>query len=64
MSNILNNLFDTEKTKIFLSRPNPFIEPQQQFIIRLQEELIKYDIETITLDADNYDLTDSMNYLK
>ena len=50
---------------LFLSRPNPFKDNQQDFINKLQEKLsIKYNIKTITLQADNYDLTDSINYLK
>ena len=49
---------------VFLSRPNPFIDNQQYFIDKLQEQFDKYDIKTITLQADNYDLTDSLNYLK
>lgn len=55
---------DTGKIKVFLSRPNPFLESQQHFISKLQKELLEQDIETITLNADNYDLSDSMNYLK
>lgn len=52
------------RIKVFLSRPNPFLSSQQYFIDKLREELLKHDIETVTLVADNYDLTDSMNYLK
>ena len=52
------------KIKVFLSWPNPFLINQQEFIDRFREELLKHDIETITLVANNYDLTDSMNYLK
>lgn len=52
------------KIKVFLSRPNPFLPTQQCFIDKLIEELLKHDIETVTLVADYYDLTDSMNYLK
>jgi hypothetical protein len=53
-----------EKILVFLSRPNPFLESHQYFISKLQEQFDKYNIQTVTLQADNYDLTDSMNYLK
>lgn len=53
-----------EKILVFLSRPNPFIDSQQYFIEKLQEQFGKYNIKTVTLQADNYDLTDSLNYLK
>lgn len=55
-----------EKNKIlvFLSRPNPFLEEQQKFIDKLKVKLQDYNFETITLQADEYDLTDSINYLK
>lgn len=55
-----------EKNKIlvFLSRPNPFLEEQQKFIDMLKAKLKKYNLDTITLQADEYDLTDSINYLK
>ena len=53
-----------EKILVFLSRPNPFIDSQQYFIEQLQKKFDKYDIKTVTLQADNYDLTDSLNYLK
>lgn len=55
---------DNEKILVFLSRPNPFVDSQQYFIERLQEQLNKYNIQAVTLQADNYDLTDSFNYLK
>lgn len=55
---------ENDKILVFLSRPNPFIDSHQYFIKKLQEEFDKYDIQTITLQADNYDLTDSLNYLK
>lgn len=55
---------DEEKILVFLSRPNPFLEKQQYFIEKLQEQFKKYNIQTVTLQADNYDLTDSLNYLK
>lgn len=55
---------DNEKILVFLSRPNPFLDNHQYFIEKLQNELDKYNIKTITLQADNYDLTDSLNYLK
>lgn len=55
----------TDKTiLVFLSRPNPFLYEQSEFLNRLKEMLLTYGIETITLQADNYDLTDSINYLK
>ena len=53
-----------EKILVFLSRPNPFLESHQYFISKLQEQFDKYNIQTVTLQADNYDLSDSMNYLK
>lgn len=49
---------------VFLSRPNPFNDQQQLFLDKLKDRLIEYDINTVTLQADNYDLTDSINYLK
>lgn len=49
---------------VFLSRPNPFIEKQNEFLIRLKDILLSNDIETVTLQAGNYDLTDTLNYLK
>ncbi|MFR8844254.1 MAG: hypothetical protein ACLVGL_03890 [Waltera sp.] len=48
----------------FLSRPNPFLDSHQYFILKLQEHFENYNIQTVTLQADNYDLTDSINYLK
>ena len=57
-------IMDNKKILVFLSRPNPFIDSQQQFIEQLQKRFEKYDIVTVTLQADNYDLTDSINYLK
>lgn len=53
-----------DKILVFLSRPNPFIDKQQIFLENLQRKLSKFDLETVTLQADNYDLTDSLNYLK
>lgn len=53
-----------DKILVFLSRPNPFLDDHQYFISKLQERLDKYNIKTVTLQADNYDLTDSLNYLK
>lgn len=53
-----------EKILVFLSRPNPFLESQNIFLSELEKFLSNYDIKTITLRADNYDLTDSINYLK
>ena len=53
-----------EKITVFLSRPNPFLKEQVLFLERLQKTLDELGIRTITLQADNYDLSDSMNYLK
>lgn len=53
-----------DKILVFLSRPNPFLNEHQYFIDKLQNKLNQLDIKTITLQADNYDLTDSINYLK
>ena len=53
-----------DKILVFLSRPNPFLDVHQYFISKLQEKFDKYNIQTVTLQADNYDLTDSINYLK
>lgn len=53
-----------EKILVFLSRPNPYLNEHKAFIDRLKCLFSKYDIETVTLQADNYDLTDSINYLK
>ncbi len=53
-----------ERITVFLSRPNPFLIEQEFFLDRLQQMLDKLGIETITLRADCYDLSDSMNYLK
>lgn len=53
-----------EKITVFLSRPNPFLDEQQLFLDELLRYLDKLDIDTVTLQADNYDLTDSINYLK
>lgn len=55
---------NNEKVLVFLSRPNPFLESHQYFISKLQNQFDKYNIQTVTLQADNYDLTDSLNYLK
>lgn len=52
-----------DKILVFLSRPNPFLDAHQYFILKLQEQFDKYNIQTVTLQADNYDLTDSINYL-
>lgn len=49
---------------VFLSRPNPFIDNQKMFLDKLKKRLETFDIKTVTLQADNYDLTDSLNYLK
>lgn len=54
----------SETIKIFLSRPNPFNERQQLFLDKLVAKLKSLNMEPITLQADNYDLSDSMNYLK
>lgn len=55
---------EDEKIRIFLSRPNPFLDSQQLFINKLQRLLNTANFETLTLQADNYDLTDSINYLR
>lgn len=57
-------MMSNNKISVFLSRPNPFISSQQVFIELLQNKLEEFDIKTVTLQADNYDLTDSINYLK
>ncbi len=49
---------------VFLSHPNPFLDEQQCFIEKLKQKLYNFYLKTITLQADNYDLTDSINYLK
>lgn len=49
---------------VFLSRPNPFLNNQKLFLDKFIEMLKSFDIKTVTLQADNYDLTDSLNYLK
>lgn len=53
-----------DKILVFLSRPNPFLAEQQKFIDILKIKFEEYNFETITLQADEYDLTDSINYLK
>lgn len=53
-----------DKIFIFLSRPNPFLKEHEIFLDKLKEYIKKYDMETITLQAANYDLTDSLRYLK
>lgn len=53
-----------DKILVFLSRANPFVNEQQLFIEKLQEKLDKFDLKTVTLQAENYDLTDLLNYLK
>lgn len=55
---------NNEKILVFLSRPNPFLDSHEYFISKLQEQFDKYNIQTVTLQADNYDLTDSINYLR
>lgn len=53
-----------DRILVFLSRPNPFLDNHTYFIEKLQTEFSKYNIQTVTLQADNYDLTDSLHYLK
>lgn len=53
-----------EKILVFLSRPNPFLNEHQKFLDTLQITLDELDFKTVTLQADEYDLTDSINYLK
>lgn len=48
---------------VFFSRPNPFLQKHKEFIRILQKKLSNYNIKTITLQADNYDLSDSLKYL-
>lgn len=55
---------EVEKIRVFLSRPNPFLSEHQYFLDKLQQILDEADLKTLTLQADNYDLTDSINYLK
>lgn len=55
---------DTTKMNVFLSRPNPFLNDHQRFLDRLHQMLDGYDISTVTLQAGDYDLSDSINYLK
>lgn len=49
---------------VFLSRPNPFKNEHEVFLDRLKNRLKKNNINTITLTANNYDLTESIAYLK
>lgn len=53
-----------EKILVFLSRPNPFLYGHQYFLDLLQAKLDEAGLKTVTLQADNYDLTDTINYLK
>ena len=53
-----------EKILVFFSRPNPYLVEQQIFIDKLQEIFKNHNLQTITLQAGDYDLTDSINYLK
>lgn len=53
-----------EKILVFLSRPNPFLNEHQKFLDALQITLDSFDLKTVTLQANEYDLTDSINYLK
>lgn len=53
-----------DRILVFLSRPNPYLDNQQLFIDKLRSKLEESGLETITLQADNYDLTESINYLK
>lgn len=58
---------DKEKNNeilVFLSRPNPFLEEHEVFLTKLKSKLQQHSIRTITLAADNYDITDSITYLK
>lgn len=57
-------MMDAKKMSVFLSRPNPFLDEHQRFLEQLQQILNGYDISTITLQAGDYDLSDSINYLK
>ena len=53
-----------KKIFVFLSRPNPFLDEHEVFLTKLKSLLSKHSIEAITLQAANYDLSDSINYLK
>ena len=50
-----------EKILVFLSRPNPFLDGHQYFLDLLQAKLDEAGLKTVTLQADNYDLTDTIN---
>lgn len=52
-----------DKILIFLSRPNPFIEIQQKFLEQLKKKLSEKTMLPVSLQAANYDLTDSINYI-
>lgn len=52
-----------ETILVFFSRPNPFLNKHTKFIKALENKLSSYNIKTITLQADNYDLSDSLKYL-
>ncbi len=60
----MDNKKDINEILVFLSRPNPFLEDHELFLTNLKNKLQQYSIKTITLAADNYDLTDSITYLK
>lgn len=53
-----------EEILVFLSRPNPFLDKHQLFVDKFQKYIQNLGLKTITLQADNYDLTDTMVYLK
>lgn len=57
-------MINAEKINVFLSRPNPFLNSHQLFLDQFQRLLDGYDISTVTLQAGDYDLSDSINYLK
>lgn len=64
MQTVGEGKMEKEKILVFFSRPNPFLNSQQYFIDKFQEMLNQFDFKTVTLQADNYDLSDSINYLK
>ena len=46
---------NNDKILVFLSRPNPFLDTHQYFISKLQEQFDKYNIQTVTLQADKFE---------
>ena len=56
-------MIKNKSIRVFLSRPNPFTENQKYFIEFLKKELLKQDIETITLVAKDYSPYESLTIL-